>query len=185
MRAKKLLTSRQIFRYAVPARTVTKKALYFSIGNGERREPALWQLYRHTFVPCQGSKCPVWPVTVKHGRRRLTSAHKTDGGQHGPAASRGDMRPQPVPTACGRRVHRLWCGENTFCTPAWASAHRGKWGQLTPGKMDEKLKSENMQKRAVFYVYVILWEQSEQADVENGAMLTAYLFRYTSECTIS
>jgi len=27
MRAKKLLTSRHIFRYAVPARTVTKKAL--------------------------------------------------------------------------------------------------------------------------------------------------------------
>ena len=24
-----------------------------------------------------------------------------------------------------------------------------------PGKMDEKLKSENMQKRAVFYIYVI------------------------------
>jgi len=36
---------------------------------------------------------------------------------------------------------------------AWASAHRGKWGQLTsPGKKDEKLKSENMQKRAVFYI---------------------------------
>jgi len=32
----------------------------------------------------------------------------------------------------------------------------GKLGQLTsPGKMDEKLKSENMQKREVFYVYVI------------------------------
>ena len=30
MRAKKLLTSRQIFRYAVPARTVTKKALVVS-----------------------------------------------------------------------------------------------------------------------------------------------------------
>ena len=28
MRAKKLLTSRQIFRYAVPARTVTKKHWY-------------------------------------------------------------------------------------------------------------------------------------------------------------
>jgi len=28
-------------------------------------------------------------------------------------------------------------------TGTWASAHRGKWGQLTPcGKMDEKLKSE-------------------------------------------
>jgi len=28
----------------------------------------------------------------------------------------------------------------------WASAHRVKCGQLTPGKMDEKLKSDNMQK---------------------------------------
>ena len=52
-----------------------------------------------------------------------------------------------------------------------------------PGKMDEKLKSENMQKRAVFYVYVICWEQSGQADVENGAMLTTYLFRYIYWCT--
>ena len=41
---------------------------------------------------------------------------------------------------------------------SWAYAHklRGKWGQLTPpGKIDEKLKSENMQKRAVLYVYTI------------------------------
>jgi len=43
---------------------------------------------------------------------------------------------------------------------AWASAHRGKWGQLwkngvSSGKMGEKLKSENIQKRAVIYVYVI------------------------------
>jgi len=61
-------------------------------------------------------------------------------------------------------------------TEPWASAHRGKWGQLIPpGKMDEKLKSENMQQR----------EQSGQAGVENGAMLTTYLFRYTSKCTIS
>jgi len=51
--------------------------------------------------------------------------------------------------------------------------------------MDEKLKSENMQKRAVFCVYVIFREQSGQASVENGAMLTTYLFRYTSGCTIS
>jgi len=51
--------------------------------------------------------------------------------------------------------------------------------------MDEILKSENMQKRAVFYVYVIFREQSGQAGVENGAMLTTYLFRYSSECTIS
>jgi len=32
------------------------------------------------------------------------------------------------------------------CPGPWASADRGKWGQLTPlEKMDEKLKSENMQ----------------------------------------
>jgi len=36
--------------------------------------------------------------------------------------------------------------------------------------MDEKLKSENVQKRAVFYVYVIFL----RASVENGAMLTTY-----------
>ena len=44
-----------------------------------------------------------------------------------------------------------------------------------------------MQKRALFYVYVrpIFWEQSGQAGVENGAMLTTQLFRYISECTIS
>jgi len=56
---------------------------------------------------------------------------------------------------------------------------------MTPLEMDEKLKNENMQKRAVFYVYVIFSEQSWQSGVENGAMLTAYLFRYTSECIVS
>ena len=62
-------------------------------------------------------------------------------------------------------------------TPSLASARRGTWGQLTPpGKMDEKLKSENMQKRAVFffYVYVIFGKQSGQAGEKNGAMLTRY-----------
>jgi len=44
-----------------------------------------------------------------------------------------------------------------------------------PEKMDKKLKNENMPKR----------EQSGQTGVKNGAMLTTYLFRYTSECTIS
>jgi len=61
-------------------------------------------------------------------------------------------------------------------------------GQLTPlplKKMDEKLTSEKHAKTAVFYVYVIFGEQPGQAGVENGAILTTYLFRYTSECTIS
>jgi len=42
----------------------------------------------------------------------------------------------------------------------WASAHRGKWGQLTPWKMYKKLKSVNMQKRAVFWIF---WDRSGQA----------------------
>jgi len=46
--------------------------------------------------------------------------------------------------------------------------------------MDEKLKSENMQERAVFLMGVEV-----KAGVENGAMLTTYLFRYTSERIIS
>jgi len=59
---------------------------------------------------------------------------------------------------------------------SWASAHRCNWGQLTPWKMDEKLKSE--ENRAVFYVYVIFREQSGQAGVENGAMLTTFIQIY-------
>jgi len=54
----------------------------------------------------------------------------------------------------------------------WACAQRQIGSADPPEKMAKKLKSENMQKRAVFYVYVIFSEQSGQADVENGAMLT-------------
>ena len=54
----------------------------------------------------------------------------------------------------------------------WASAHRGKWGQLNlPWKNGWKIKKWKHAKRAVFYVYVKFWEQSGQAGVENGAML--------------
>jgi len=71
------------------------------------------------------------------------------------------------------------CFFNSQCRyNPWASAYWGKWGQLTAGIMDEKLENENAQK-TVFYVYVIFWEQSGQAGVENGAMLTTCLFRYT------
>jgi len=48
-----------------------------------------------------------------------------------------------------------------------------------PGKIDEKLKSENMQKSGFSE-----WG-GVKAGVENGSMLTTYLFRYTSESTIS
>jgi len=48
------------------------------------------------------------------------------------------------------------------------------------GKMDEKLKSEKMQKDQFSE-----WGVGLKAGVENGAMLTRYLFRHTSECTIS
>jgi len=54
-----------------------------------------------------------------------------------------------------------------YILQAWASAHRGKWDKLTPppGKMDEKLKSENMQKRAVFYVYMLHFESNQGRQV--------------------
>ena len=43
----------------------------------------------------------------------------------------------------------------------WASVHRGKWGQLTPpGKMDEKLKTENMQKEQ--FSMFMLYSESNQ-----------------------
>jgi len=44
---------------------------------------------------------------------------------------------------------------------SWASAHKGKWGQLTPpGKMDEKLKSENMQKEH-FSMFMLYFESNQ------------------------
>jgi len=51
--------------------------------------------------------------------------------------------------------------------------------------MDEKLNSENKRKRAVFCMGGWDGVKSGQAGVENGAMLTTYLFRYTSECIVS
>ena len=42
---------------------------------------------------------------------------------------------------------------------SWASAHRGKWGQLTPWKMDEKSKSENMQKEQ-FSMFMFYFESN-------------------------
>jgi len=51
--------------------------------------------------------------------------------------------------------------------------------------MYEKLKSENMQKKNSFLCLCDILRASGQAGVENGAMLTTYLFKYTSECTIS
>jgi len=54
--------------------------------------------------------------------------------------------------------------------------------------MDEKLKSENMQKEQ-FSMFVLYFESNQgrqvTAGVENGAMQTTYLSRYTAECTIS
>jgi len=54
-----------------------------------------------------------------------------------------------------------------------------------PGKMDEKLKSENIQKEQFPMFMLYFQSKSGQAGVENVAMLTTYSFRYTSECTIS
>jgi len=52
----------------------------------------------------------------------------------------------------------------TTHTAAWASAHRGKWGQLTPWKMDEKLKSENIQKEQ-FSMFMLYFESNQGTQV--------------------
>jgi len=51
-----------------------------------------------------------------------------------------------------------------------------------PGKWMKKLKSENMQKEQFSERG---WGVGVKAGVENGAMMTTHLFRYTLECTIS
>jgi len=48
---------------------------------------------------------------------------------------------------------------------AWATAHRGKWGQLTRlEKMDKKLKSENMQKEQ-FSMFMLYFESNQGRQV--------------------
>ena len=53
--------------------------------------------------------------------------------------------------------------------PAWASAHGGKLGQLTPPltKWMKNYKAKTRKKRAVFYVYVIFRQQSRHAGVSS------------------
>ena len=67
----------------------------------------------------------------------------------------------------------------------WASALRGKWGHLTPlGKMDEKLKSENMQKKeqcSICFCYIL---GAIGADRCRERRYADHIFRYTSECAI-
>jgi len=44
------------------------------------------------------------------------------------------------------------------------------------GKMDEKLKSKNMQTQQ-FSMFMLYFESNQGRQVENGAMLITYLFR--------
>ena len=76
MRANKSLTSRQIFRFAVPARTVTKKhCLQHSRPRMERCSVRCWQCPRSIRIRvyetvCRPSVCP----SVRHIIRRLRAA---------------------------------------------------------------------------------------------------------------
>jgi len=65
---------RVLFDKIASAYFIEKKIyLYFSIGNGQPGEPALCQLYRHTFVP-NGSSAQV--ANVGDSLRRLSSVHR-------------------------------------------------------------------------------------------------------------
>jgi len=48
-------------------------------------------------------------------------------------------------------------GVNSCRMSPWASAQRQMGSADPPGKMDEKLKSKNMQKRTVFYVSMFMF----------------------------
>jgi len=54
---------------------------------------------------------------------------------------------------------------------AWASAHRGKWGQLTPMKNGWKIKKRKHAKKEVFWIF---WEHSGQAGVDHLCWLHIY-----------
>ena len=77
---------------------IWKIYLYFSIGNGQPREPALCQLYRHTFVPygpteascfwlltvprvCTYTYEPVWYDTIRYDGVWLNTAKDRKGPQ--------------------------------------------------------------------------------------------------------
>ena len=87
---------------------------------------------------------------------------------------------KPRFTFTDRRI-RQCISERALCR-AHGRPHIGANGVSWPPPWNKNRKHA---KRAVFYVivYVIFGEQSGKAGVENGAMLTTYLFRYTSECT--
>ena len=59
-------------------------------------------------------------------------------------------------------TRRQCCDVIDTCT--WASAHRGKWDQLTPCKMDEKLKSENVQKEQ-FSMFMLYFKSNQDTHV--------------------
>ena len=63
--------------------------LYFNIGNGQPREPALCQLYRHTFVPYKGRDGGTCCTLPTEARRRHT--YTTHLGQLSFASLRGRL----------------------------------------------------------------------------------------------
>ena len=89
-----------------------------------------------------------------------------------------------------KRAQRMWerhhwnalsycqwknCENRLTSDEAWATAHKGKWGQLTPlEKMDENYKAKTCKKSSFLCLRLFFGEQSEQAGVENGARLTTY-----------
>jgi len=71
--------------------------------------------------------------------------------KHTSCYSTGSRRPHRCCSFVNKVVEIVGRWQVSACLQSWASARRGKWGQLTaPGKMDEKLKSENMQKKSSF-----------------------------------
>ena len=74
-----------LFHKVAPYISFEKKYLYLSIAHGQPREPALCQLYRHTFLPYMKTRCVLrarechFPGALVSGNSVVTSNSRTAG----------------------------------------------------------------------------------------------------------
>jgi len=105
MRAKKLLTSRQIFRYAVPARTVTKKHCLGLLESEERGSDGLFCALKEATEKC-GFK---WKSIFSKTSLTVTDGASENTGQHHSlwrllSEERNSSELKVIP------LMKIWCG---------------------------------------------------------------------------
>ena len=76
------------------------------------------------------------------------------------------------PSSCLIFLYTFW---KLLRSVTWAYAHRGKWGQLTPWKMDEKLKSENIEKKQ-FSMFMLYFESYQGRQLQRTALCWPHIY---------